>query len=76
MLTRTCIGNAAARRLRPVDDSRRSVSGGSVILPLVEHIAEDPTLESLAATPIFQISILGAPRAGTSVQPDEGNPAS
>jgi hypothetical protein len=75
MLTRTCIGNAAARRLRPVDD-RRSVIGGSVILPLVEHIAEDPTLESLAATPIFQISILGAPRAGTSVQPDEGNPAS
>jgi len=62
--------------LRPADDSRRAVIGGSVILPLLEHIPEDPTLESLAATPIFQISILGAPPAGSTTEPDEDNPAS
>jgi cell wall-associated NlpC family hydrolase len=65
--------------LRPADDSRRAVIGGSVILPLFEHIPEDATLQSLAATPTFQISILGAPRGGTpapsSAPPDEDNPA-
>ncbi|WP_243751319.1 SH3 domain-containing C40 family peptidase [Paraburkholderia sp. BL10I2N1] len=62
--------------LRPADNTRRAVIGGSVILPLLERIPEDPMLESLAATPIFQISILGAPGEGTPVPPDEDNPAS
>ncbi|WP_345813424.1 SH3 domain-containing protein [Paraburkholderia sp. PREW-6R] len=54
--------------LRPADDSRRAVIGGSVILPLFEHIPEDATLQSLAGTRIFQLSILGAPtRAATPV---------
>ncbi|ASL43045.1 putative endopeptidase p60 [Burkholderia sp. AD24] len=70
--------------LRPADDSRRAVIGGSVILPLLEHIPEDPTLQSLAATPTFQISILGAPDGAASTPgasgtpatpPDEDNPA-
>ncbi|RAS35786.1 SH3 domain-containing C40 family peptidase [Paraburkholderia bryophila] len=70
--------------LRPADDSRRAVIGGSVILPLLEHIPEDPTLQSLAATPIFQVSILGAPDGAASTPgasgtpatpPDEDNPA-
>jgi cell wall-associated NlpC family hydrolase len=65
--------------LRPADDSRRAVIGGSVILPLFEHIPEDATLQSLAATPTFQISILGAPRGGapapSAPPPDEDNPA-
>jgi hypothetical protein len=65
--------------LRPADDSRRAVIGGSVILPLFEHIPEDASLQSLAATPTFQISILGAP-GGVAVPPfaappDEDNPA-
>ena len=65
--------------LRPADNSRRAVIGGSVILPLFEHIPEDATLQSLAATPTFQISILGAP-AGSAAPPsappaDEDNPA-
>ena len=65
--------------LRPADNSRRAVIGGSVILPLFEHIPEDATLQSLAATPTFQISILGA--AGdnapppAAAPPDEDNPA-
>jgi hypothetical protein len=45
-----------------------------VILPLFEHIPEDATLQSLAATPTFQISILGAP-GGSAAPPDEDNPA-
>ncbi|SDQ39779.1 Cell wall-associated hydrolase, NlpC family [Paraburkholderia fungorum] len=65
--------------LRPADDSRRAVIGGSVILPLFEHIPEDATLQSLAATPIFQISILGtpdgAPTAPSATPSDEDNPA-
>jgi cell wall-associated NlpC family hydrolase len=71
--------------LRPADNSRRAVIGGSVILPLFEHIPEDSTLQSLAATPTFQISILGAPAGaavpspGPAVAPaapaDEDNPA-
>lgn len=70
--------------LRPADNSRRAVIGGSVILPLFEHIPEDATLQSLAGTSTFQISILGAP-AGSAVTPsapsapgsppDEDNPA-
>lgn len=62
--------------LRPADNSRRAVIGGSVILPLLVHIPEDPSLQSLAGTPIFQISIIGSPSAGTPVQPDDDNPAS
>ncbi|MFM0200384.1 NlpC/P60 family N-terminal domain-containing protein [Paraburkholderia fungorum] len=70
--------------LRPADNSGRAVIGGSVILPLFEHIPEDATLQSLAATPTFQISILGAPAgaaatpAGPSTPvtpPDDDNPA-
>jgi hypothetical protein len=65
--------------LRPADNSRRAVIGGSVILPLDEHIPEDTTLQSLAATHTFQISILGAPAgsaAPSSAPPaDEDNPA-
>ncbi|WP_187627033.1 SH3 domain-containing C40 family peptidase [Paraburkholderia sp. UCT31] len=65
--------------LRPADNSRRAVIGGSVILPLDERIPEDATLQSLAATPTFQISILGAPAGSTapsSAPPaDEDNPA-
>jgi cell wall-associated NlpC family hydrolase len=65
--------------LRPADNSRRAVIGGSVILPLFAHIPEDATLQSLAATPTFQISILGTPggRAAppSAVPVDEDNPA-
>lgn len=70
--------------LRPADDSRRAVIGSSVILPLFEHIPEDATLQSLAATPTFQISILGAPGGGAATpstpstpaaSPDDDNPA-
>jgi hypothetical protein len=70
--------------LRPADNSRRAVIGGSVILPLFEHIPEDATLQSLAATPTFQISILGAPGGAAATPqapftpatpPDDDNPA-
>jgi len=64
--------------LRPADDSRRAVIGGSVILPLYEHIPEDATLQSLAATRTFQVSILGAPADSappSAAPPDEDNPA-
>ncbi|RKE24234.1 cell wall-associated NlpC family hydrolase [Paraburkholderia sp. BL23I1N1] len=73
--------------LRPADNSRRAVIGGSVILPLSEHIPEDATLQSLAGTPTFQISILGAPGGAAAAPstpsapgtpatpPDDDNPA-
>jgi hypothetical protein len=61
--------------LRPSDNSRRAVIGGSVILPLLVHIPEDSSLQSLAGTRIFQISIIGAPAEGTPVQLDDDNPA-
>ncbi|CAB3721100.1 SH3 domain-containing C40 family peptidase [Paraburkholderia rhynchosiae] len=71
--------------LRPADNSRRAVIGGSVILPLFERIPEDGTLQSLAATPTFQLSILGAPTGAAAPSPgsapvpaapaDEDNPA-
>lgn len=65
--------------LRPADNSRRAVIGGSVILPLYARIPEDATLQSLAATPTFQISILGAPMGNAAPSsappPDEDNPA-
>ena len=60
--------------LEPADDSRRAVIGGSVILPLLLRYPDDPNLESLAATPIFQISILGEPAAGAPVRGDSDNP--
>ena len=62
--------------LRPADDSRRAVIGGSVIMPLLRDIPEDPALSSLAATPIFQITIIGGADEGTPAQPDDDNPAS
>ncbi|WP_437437797.1 SH3 domain-containing protein [Trinickia violacea] len=62
--------------LRPADNSRRAVIGGSVIFPLLETMPEDPALQSLAGTPIFQITVLGAPESGTPPAPDEDNPAS
>jgi hypothetical protein len=65
--------------LRPADNSRRAVIGGSVILPLFEHIPEDASLQSLAATRTFQISILGTPGRNpappAAAPPDEDNPA-
>ncbi|NKJ45205.1 hydrolase [Burkholderia sp. SG-MS1] len=65
--------------LRPADNSRRAVIGGSVILPLFEHIPEDATLQSLAATRTFQISILGTPDGvlppPSPAPPDDDNPA-
>ncbi|AXL53074.1 SH3 domain of SH3b2 type family protein [Paraburkholderia caffeinilytica] len=61
--------------LRPGDNSRRAVIGGSVILPLFEHIPEDATLQSLAATPTFQISILGAPGGGAATPSAPSTPA-
>ena len=61
--------------LRPADNSRRAVIGGSVILPLLVQYPEDPSLQSLAGTPIFQVSVIGAPAEGTPVQPDDDNPA-
>ncbi|SDC90081.1 SH3 domain-containing C40 family peptidase [Paraburkholderia lycopersici] len=60
--------------LRPADNSRRAVIGGSVVLPLLLGYPEDPDLESLAATPVFQVSILGAPAASAPSREDE-NPA-
>ena len=60
--------------LRPADNSRRAVIGGSVILPLFEHISEDASLQSLAATRTFQISILGAP-GGSAAPSQEDNSA-
>jgi cell wall-associated NlpC family hydrolase len=60
--------------LRPADNSRRAIIGGSVALPLLLRIPEDPALQSLAATATFQISILGVP-SGASPTPDEENPA-
>jgi cell wall-associated NlpC family hydrolase len=61
--------------LSPADNSRRAVIGGSVIFPLLLKIPEDPSLKSLAATPIFQISVLGMP-SGVAPPPTEENPAS
>ncbi|MGF6774694.1 hypothetical protein P3T18_007214 [Paraburkholderia sp. GAS199] len=61
--------------LRPADNSRRAVIGGSVILPLFEHIPEDAALQSLAGTPTFQISILGAPAGASATPSDDDNPA-
>ena len=60
--------------LRPADNSRRAVIGGSVVLPLLLRYPEDPGLESLAATPTFQVSILGTP-AGAPSHEDDENPA-
>ena len=62
--------------MRPADDSRRAVIGGSGTLPLLEQMPEDPALQSLAGTSIFQVSILGAPQSGMPPEPDEDNPAS
>lgn len=61
--------------LRPADNTRRAVIGGSVIFPLLLSIPEDPSLESLAATRIFQISVLGMP-SGAAVPASDENPAS
>lgn len=61
--------------LRPADNSRRAVIGGSVIFPLLLTIPEDPSLESLAATRIFQVSVLGMPSGAAPPATDE-NPAS
>ncbi len=60
--------------LSPADNSWRAIIGGTLIQPLFESIPEDLALQSLAAKPIFQISILGAPAADTPVQSDDGSP--
>lgn len=65
--------------LSPADDSRRAIIGGSVILPLLLRIPEDPALVSLAGKRIFQITILGDPvgsPSGAAGSGDEDNPAS
>ncbi|WP_233272966.1 C40 family peptidase [Paraburkholderia acidisoli] len=61
--------------LRPADNSRRAVIGGSVVLPLLLSYPEDPSLQSLAATPTFQVSILGTPAGAAPSHDDEENPA-
>jgi hypothetical protein len=61
--------------LRPADNSRRAVIGGSVIFPLLLTIPEDPDLESLAATRTFQVTVLGMP-SGVAPPASEENPAS
>lgn len=61
--------------LSPADNSRRAVIGGSVIFPLLLRIPEDPSLQSLAATRVFQISVLGMP-SGAAPPASEENPAS
>ncbi len=61
--------------LSPADNSRRAVIGGSVIFPLLVRIPEDPSLQSLAATRVFQISVLGMP-TGAALPSSEENPAS
>jgi cell wall-associated NlpC family hydrolase len=61
--------------LRPADDSRRAVIGGSVFLPLLLIYPEDPSLQSLAATQTFQISIIGMPAAGEPATEKGINPA-
>jgi hypothetical protein len=61
--------------LRPADNSRRAVIGGSAILPLLLRYPEDPSLQSLAGTQTFQISILGMPAGQVAPHPDEENPA-
>ena len=60
--------------MRPADNSRRAVIGGSVIFPLLLRVPEDPSLESLAATRIFQMSVLGMP-SGAAPPATEENPA-
>jgi cell wall-associated NlpC family hydrolase len=60
--------------LSPADDSRRAVIGGSVVFPLLLTIPEDLSLRSLAATRIFQMSVLGMP-SGAAPPPTEENPA-
>lgn len=62
--------------LRPADNSRRAIIGGSVIFPLLLRIPEDPHLQSLAATREFQISILGEPTSASATPaPDAENAA-
>ncbi|WP_287496536.1 SH3 domain-containing C40 family peptidase [Pandoraea sp. CB10b_02] len=45
--------------LSPADNSRRNVIGGAVILPLLKTYPEDPQARSLAAKPLFEISVIG-----------------
>lgn len=61
--------------LRPAANDRRAVIGGSVILPLLEHIPEDTALQSLAARPIFQIAVIGAPKENLPAQAYQSPPA-
>jgi cell wall-associated NlpC family hydrolase len=61
--------------MSPADNSRRAVIGGSVIFPLLLRIPEDRSLQSLAATRVFQISVLGMP-SGAAPPASEENPAS
>jgi cell wall-associated NlpC family hydrolase len=62
--------------MRPAENTRRAIVGGSVIMPLTLDVPEDPSLRSLAATPIFQIMTLEtAPPPG--LMPESGDdPAS
>ncbi len=62
--------------MRPAENTRRAIIGGSVIMPLTLEVPEDPSLRSLAGTPIFQIMTLDtAPPPG--LMPESGDdPAS
>jgi hypothetical protein len=47
--------------LRPAQNTRRAIIGGSVIMPLTLEIPEDPDLRSLAAGPVFEVTTIDGP---------------
>ena len=62
--------------LRPVQNSRRAIIGGSVIMPLTLEIPEDPDLRSLAASPVFEVTTIEGP-IPQGLNPESGDdPAS
>ena len=62
--------------LRPLQNTRRAVIGGSVIMPLTLEIPEDPDLRSLAASAVFEITTIEGPTP-PGFEPESGDdPAS
>lgn len=62
--------------LRPMQNTRRAIIGGSVIMPLTIVIPEDPDLRSLAAGPVFEVTIIEGP-IPPGLNPESGDdPAS
>jgi hypothetical protein len=47
--------------LRPAQNTRRAIIGGSVIMPLTLEIPEDTDLRSLAAGPVFEVTTIDGP---------------